>query len=110
MHRAGAALGRKVVSLNARCLQREMQRAQTRLLERKIEDLAVSSRTLSVLDFSWPPPESETTMLLAESGRSVSWIDPDLKNLDQVFGHLVRALLTITIGSAEGDVVEVSDQ
>ena len=109
IHRIEQALGGTPVMLSAQRLRGELEAARG-LLPRPIRDLAVSERTRSVIDRSWPAPrEQARDTILAEGNVSIAWISPNARTLDEVFGNLVRSLLAITKDARENDVVEVYD-
>jgi hypothetical protein len=110
LHGAAEALGGGRALVDALNLRAEMEQARAELLARPISDLAVSGRTLAVIDRMWPPPSEEGTKLLAEARCDrIPWLPANIGTFDQAFGHLVRRLLEITSGADEGDVVEVVD-
>ncbi len=106
--RVSEALGAGTVTLPARQLRAEASAAQAALLERPAADLAVSERTLSVLAFRALPVATGSTQLVSSIG-GVPFVDPNAKTLDDVFGNLLRNLLSVTEGASDGDVIEVRD-
>jgi hypothetical protein len=108
LYRVADALGGARVTVPARQLHAEMERAKSSLLWRSIADLAISSRTRAVIDRTWPPPGDQVTEVVGRAlGAAVPWLPADVERLDQVFGHLIRSLIEITEGATADDVVEV---
>jgi len=110
LHSLAEALGGRRVVVSARKLYDELSRAKV-LLDRPIDDLAISLRTRSIVSLHWPPPERRQTSLLKEEGVTVPLLGnlAEAKTLDDIFGHLVTSLLQITEGAAEEATVEVID-
>jgi hypothetical protein len=108
-HAAGEALGRGRVTVAAQTLRSEMLAAESRLLPLPATELAVSAQTRSVLDLTWPPPGEADTALARFRPAVYSWLSPDLKTLEQVFGNLVRGLIELTADVPSDAVVEVLD-
>jgi hypothetical protein len=40
---------------------------------------------------------------------SIPWLSPQARTLDDVFGNLIRSLMSITSGATESGLVEVDD-
>jgi len=102
------ALGGKAIVLSARRLRVELERAST-LLALPIDELAVSQRTRAVIDGSWPAPEAESRRTTLQGSAAIPWLSAQARTLDDVFGNLVRSLLSISSGAGEADLVEVVD-
>lgn len=109
VHTMDSALGGDGVSVNARQLRRELDRASV-LLSRPIALLAVSSETRAILDRSWRPADAGGSRTTVADGRvSIPWLSPQARTLDDVFGNLIRSLMAITSAATESDLVEVDD-
>lgn len=109
IHTIDSALGGSGVSVNALRLRQELDRALA-LLSRPVALLAVSSETRAILDRSWRPADAGDRRTTAADGRvSIPWLSPQARTLDDVFGNLIRSLLSITAGATESDLVEVDD-
>jgi hypothetical protein len=109
IHRAAQALGGGRVILDAVRLHAELERAQAGLANRCIEELAISARTRAVLDGTWPPPDSDSGVMVGPDPGAIPGLPLRIRRLDQAFGNLVRGLLEITAAAREGDCVEVTD-
>ena len=110
IHLVDNVLGGQAVHLDAQRLRAELWRAQAGLAARPISDLAVSAKTLAVVEGTWPVQRQPSTTLAKDSlATLVPWLSPDTRTLDQVFGNLIRSLLSITSDAGPRDVVEVSE-
>ena len=109
IHRVTEALGGGTVRLEARALHREISDARKALAKMPFAKLAISVRTLAVVSLTWPPPDSNETMLLENQGKRMPFLDLHGETLQDVFGILMDELLRITKGASVDDVVEVTD-
>jgi len=107
LHEIGAALSGQRVFVPARTFRAELTRAKV-LVGRPASELAIGARTQSVMSFR-PLPEHPQTRLASSFGASVPWVREGSTSLGDVFGHLIDALLEITVGASESDFVEVVD-
>ena len=109
IHALATALAGAGVKVPARGLRAELERAKQELGPLPFSELAVSARTRAVLAFDWPPPEARATTLLREWGQSIPLLGGPYRTLEEVFGHLVDALLSITDGAVPADLVEARE-
>lgn len=108
LHRVAEALGGRRVTLNALRLRRELEKAQASLSGRPIEQLAVSAHTRAAINGVWPP-DLEATTVVGPDARTIGWLRPEMRNLDQAFGPLIRRLLELTEDARDEDSIEVTD-
>ena len=109
VHSITEALGGKTIKLNARALHDELSVARRGLAHLPLKQLAISARTLAVLNLVWPPPEQGETMLVDEHTGTVPLLELRGESLQAVFGTLMDELLTMTQKASAEDVVEVID-
>ena len=110
VHGITEALGGKAVTVGAQALRRELVRAREEISDRPVSELAVSVRTLAVINLLWPPPEKRETMLLSACGRDIPFIDiTGGKTMNDVFGLLLDELIQITKNASIDDIVEIVD-
>jgi hypothetical protein len=108
LHQLGNALVQGRVSVPAPELRREIQRSLP-LLERSIDDLAVSVKTRSIQMLRLPLPAISGTTLASEIGWEAPFPLEGALTLSDAFGSLVAELLRITEGAKDGDLVTVID-
>lgn len=109
LHRISDALAQHRVTVPARKLHAELLRAKAVLCPLPATQLAISARTRAVLSLRWPPPEARATMLVSEWGGSVPLLGTAGTTLDEVFGHLLDQLISVTEAASESDVVTIID-
>ncbi len=109
LHALGAALSRGEVTVPARKLHAELTRARG-LLDRPIDDLAVSIRTRAICSLLFPLPNLQATELASAAEWTVPFPMAMGKTLGDVFGSLVEELLHVTEGASEEDVLTAIDQ
>lgn len=110
LHTLGEALLRGDVTVPAAQLCAELRRARV-LLDRPIDDLAVSVRTRAACNLYFPVPAAERSTVLAEEE---DWTVPfpveGAEKLGDVFGSFLEELLRVAEGGSDGDVVRAVDQ
>lgn len=104
LHTIGEAPAQRVVSVLARQLRAELERARQGLAGIPAASLAVSRGTLAV---QWPPPAAQETELAGAHARSLPFSDRPGATLGELFGPLLDRLLRITEGTSATDEVVV---
>jgi hypothetical protein len=108
LHRITDALGGKEVELNAAELNAELVRAKEALAQRPASELAISTRTRSVVERLWPiPPGAETALLSATPSSNL--LTGREQVMGDVFGVLLDDLLRITEGAGPTQKLKVLD-
>lgn len=109
LHALADALSRGEVSVPAAKLHAELTQA-LELLERPIDELAVSVRTRAACSLLFPPPTLRATALVSEEDWTLPFPIAGAETLGDVFGSLVEELLRVTAGATPNDVLRVIDQ
>lgn len=108
IHALGEALLSGRVAVPALALRAELLRAQE-LMDRPIDDLAVSLRTRAVLTMGFPLLGTPSTDLVSEAGWTLPFPLAGARTLGDAFGSLLVELLRITENAKSSDVVEILD-
>jgi hypothetical protein len=108
LHALGEALVAGSVAVPALSLRSELMRAR-QLLDRPIDDLAISLKTRAAHMLSFPPPEQRSTDLVSKVGGLPPFPLEGAGTLGDAFGSLVLELLRISEGASPSDVIEVVD-
>ncbi len=101
------ALGAKSARVSAKGLAEELSRAR-QIVERPIEDLALSSRTVAVVSHFWPPPTDKKTRLASEHQVTIPFV-MGAETLGDVFGSFIDELIVVATGGKDDAEVEVID-
>jgi hypothetical protein len=109
LHALSAALLRGEVSVPARKLHAELAEARG-LLDRPIEDLAVSVRTRAICALMFPLPSLQETELASRAEWTAPFPTAGAQTLGDLFGSLVEELLRITERASAEDVLTAIDQ
>jgi hypothetical protein len=102
------AIGGPPVKVPAQSLRAQIGRAVD-LLDKSIDELAISSRTKTALALRSSLPDDPDTELVRDKMGGVPFLRGTPRTLDEVFGDLVEHLLSITEDALPEDVVEVLD-
>lgn len=107
LHHISEALGGRRIIIPARQLHEEAQRARVALIDKSVDELAVSARTEAVMSLTWPPRTTGTRIV----GTAVvpHWLAGKPTRLRDVFGGLLDAILEITAGVTNEDTIEIVD-
>jgi hypothetical protein len=108
LHGLGAALLRGEVAVPARKLRAELTEARG-LLDRPIEELAVSVRTRAICALLFPLPNLQETELASRAEWTVPFPTAGARTLGDLFGSLIEELLRITEGASSEDEVTAID-
>jgi len=107
LHRIAEAASGRIVVARALLLHEQLARAQALCLL-PISKLAISAQTQAVLDPEQGDVPTLSTQLIG-ANHSLPWVGEKTQTLGDVFGNVCAALLAITEGAREADVVEVID-
>jgi len=108
LHRITEALGGKEVELSAADLNAELTKAKDALAKRPVAELAISTRTRSVVERLWPIPPGAETSLLASTPSS-HLVSGREQVMGDVFGGILDDLLRITDGAGPAQKLKVMD-
>ncbi len=109
LHAVGSALTLGRVAVPAGRLHDELVVARGALAAKPMHEFAVSLRTQAVVSLKWPPPERRETTVVGAHGSAGLPTDASMTTLGDAFGHLLDALIDLSEGAQETDVIEVVD-